>query len=396
MLAFSLFPHLPRRRSPLSALEFTVVESLGRVEPAAWNCLTGDLPLLSHAFLHALHETGCASEATGWRPQYILGHDQGELVAAMPLYLKTHSYGEYIFDWSWADAYRRHGRRYYPKLLGAIPFTPATGPRLIAHDPAHRAALWREAIALARRLRASSVHVLFPDPAEAAELSAPDVLHRHGIQFRWENQNHPDFAGFLATFSHDKRKKIRQDRARVQQAGVTYRWLDGHSATAADWRFFYGCYANTYREHQSTPYLSLEFFLRIKGSMPGNLLLIIGSRDQQPLCAALNIHNTNTLWGRYWGTREFISGLHFETCYYQAIEFCIARGIACFEGGAQGGHKLARGFLPVRTHSLHWIADPDFSEAIAEFLVRESSDIGQVLDELRESSPYKAGVLIDP
>ena len=311
----------------------------------------------------------------------------------MPLYLKSHSYGEYVFDWSWADAYRRHGRRYYPKLLSAIPFTPATGPRLLALDPAHRAALSQEAVALARRLHASSLHILFPNPAEAAELALPDALHRHGIQFRWENQGYPGFAGFLATFSHDKRKKIRQDRARVQNAGITFRWLDGDTATLSDWRFFYECYANTYRAHQSTPYLSLEFFVRIKESMPRNLLLVIGCRDGEPLCAALNIHNADTLWGRYWGTREFVSGLHFETCYFQAIEFCIVRGIARFEGGAQGGHKLARGFLPVRTHSLHWIADPDFAAAIARFLEHESSGIGQVLDELRESSPYKAGPL---
>jgi predicted N-acyltransferase len=396
MLAFPLFPHWLCLRSTLSEIQFSIVESLAGIAPAAWNALVGDQPLLSHAFLHALHETGCASDATGWRPQYILGHEHGALVAAMPLYLKTHSYGEYVFDWAWADAYRRHGRRYYPKLLGAIPFTPATGTRLIARDPVHRAALWREALALARRLRASSVHVLFPEPAEAVEVSLPGVLHRHGIQFRWENQRHPDFAGFLATFSHDKRKKIRQDRARVQNAGITYRWLDGNTATAEDWRYFYGCYANTYREHQSTPYLSLEFFLRLAAAMPDNLLLIIGGRDAKPVCAALNIHNADTLWGRYWGTREFVSGLHFETCYYQAIEFCIARGIARFEGGAQGGHKLARGFLPVRTHSLHWIADPDFSEAIADFLVRESSDIGQVLDELLESSPYKAVSIAGP
>ena len=374
-----------------SAPEFTVVESLAGISPAAWNILSGGQPLLAHAFLHALHETRCACEDTGWGPRYIVGHAAGELVAAMPLYLKTHSYGEYVFDWSWADAYRRHGRRYYPKLLAAIPFTPATGPRLLVRDPAHRAALWREAIALARRLRVSSLHVLFPDPAEAAALAAPGILHRHGIQFRWENQAHPDFAGFLATFSHDKRKKIRQDRARVRNAGVTYRWLDGRSATAADWRFFFSCYANTYQEHRSTPYLNPEFFQRLAASMPDNLLLIIGDRDAEPLCAALNIHDGGTLWGRYWGTREFVSGLHFETCYYQAIEFCIARGIARFEGGAQGGHKLARGFLPVRTHSLHWIADPDFAAAIADFLARESSDIGQVLDELQESSPYKSG-----
>ncbi len=368
---------------------YSVVRSLSGIAPAQWDALVGDLPLLSHAFLHALHETGCASAETGWDPHYIVGRQGGELVAAMPLYVKTHSYGEYVFDWAWADAYRRHRRRYYPKLLSAVPFTPATGPRLIARDPGQRAALWGEACALAARLRASSIHVLFPETGEDAALSAPDVLHRHGIQFHWENQGYADFAAFLAAFSHDKRKKIKQDRARVQAAGVTFRHLDGGSATPADWAFFYSCYANTYREHHSSAYLTAEFFLRIAQTMPSNVLLVIGERDGRPVCSALNIHNARTLWGRYWGTTEFVSGLHFETCYYQAIEFCIARGIGCFEGGAQGGHKLARGFLPARTHSLHWIADPDFAAAIAQFLASESRDICQVLDELMESSPYR-------
>ncbi|MEO8134445.1 MAG: GNAT family N-acetyltransferase [Betaproteobacteria bacterium] len=374
---------------------FSVVQSLSGIAPIEWDTLVGDRPLLAHAFLHALHETGCASAKTGWTPQYIVGRQDGRLVAAMPLYLKTHSYGEYVFDWAWADAYHRHRRRYYPKLLCAVPFTPATGPRLIAGDPALRAALWREACALAVRLRTSSLHVLFPEPGEAAALTAPDILQRHGIQFRWENQGYADFAAFLAAFSHDKRKKIRQDRARVEAAGVTFRWLDGRTATATDWKFFYACYANTYREHHSTPYLTHEFFLRIAQTMPANVLLVIGERDGRRVCAAFNIHDANTLWGRYWGTTEFVSGLHFETCYYQAIAFCIERRIGCFEGGAQGGHKLARGFLPTRTNSLHWIADPDFSAAIADFLARESSDIGQVLDELMDSSPYRADFFVD-
>ena len=233
--------------------------------------------------------------------------------------------------------------------------------------------------------------MLFPEAAEAHAVDRPEILQRHGIQFRWENGGYGDFEAFLATFSHDKRKKIRQDRNRVRNAGVTYRWLDGHTATAADWRFFHSCYANTYREHHSTPYLNPEFFNRIASSMPSNLLLIIGEREGRPICAAFNIHDAQRLWGRYWGTHEFVPSLHFETCYYQTIEFCIARRLQRFEGGAQGGHKLARGFLPVRTHSLHWIADRDFSEAIAAFLARESSDVGQVLGELNESSPYKSG-----
>jgi predicted N-acyltransferase len=295
-----------------------------------------------------------------------------------------------VFDWAWADAYRRHGRRYYPKLLGAVTFTPATGSRLIAKNPTHRAALWQRAIELAKSARASSLHVLFPENEETAAIGGSDVLHRYGIQFRWVNQGYRTFDDFLATFSHDKRKKIKQDRAHVARAGIAYRWLDGTSASAADWDFFYRCYANTYRAHHSSPYLTREFFGRIAAAMPDNVLLIVGTREGRPHCAALNIRNSSTLWGRYWGTTGFVSGLHFETCYYQAIEYCIANRIARFEGGAQGGHKLARGFLPVRTHSLHWIADPDFAAAIGEFLHREKSDIGQVMDELHESSPYKA------
>ena len=375
----------------MSAPVFSVVESLERVSPAAWDALVGDQPLLSHAFLHALHETGCASDSTGWRPRFLIGTQGGALVAAMPLYLKSHSYGEYVFDWAWADAYRRYGRRYYPKLLCAVPFTPATGSRLIAKDPAHRAALWNRALELARSARASSLHVLFPNADEAAAINGEGVMHRHGIQFRWENRGYRSFSEFLSTFSHDKRKKIKQDRAHVAKAGIAYRWEDGRSASDADWDFFYRCYAHTYRMHHSSPYMTREFFGRIARAMPDNVLLVVGEHDGRPHCAALNLRNAGTLWGRYWGTTAFVSGLHFETCYYQAIEYCIANGIAHFEGGAQGGHKLARGFLPVRTHSLHWIADPEFSAAIGEFLQREQSDIGQVLDELHESSPYKSG-----
>jgi predicted N-acyltransferase len=320
-----------------------------------------------------------------------VAYEGGRLVAAMPLYLKSHSYGEYVFDWAWADAYRRYGRRYYPKLLGAIPFTPATGPRLIARDPAHRRALWERAVELARETNASSLHVLFPTADEVAEIGARrGVLERSGVQFRWHNQGYPSFDAFLATMSHDKRKKIRQDRNHVAKAGITYRRVDGHAATEGDWDFFYRCYANTYRAHHSSPYLTREFFLRIATEMPSNVLLVLGEHDGRPHCAALNLCNASTLWGRYWGTTGFVSGLHFETCYYQALEHCIERGIERFEGGAQGGHKLARGFLPVRTHSLHWIADAEFAAAIGDFLRRESADVGQVLDELHESSPYKS------
>ena len=373
----------------MSVPTLKIVESLAGVAPAEWDALVGGQPLLSHAFLHALHETGCASEETGWRPRYIVGYDHGRVVAAMPLYLKYHSYGEYVFDWAWADAYRRYGRRYYPKLLGAIPFTPAAGPRLLAHDPSHRRLLWDRAVELARETKASSLHVLFPTDDDIASVTTRDVLHRTGLQYAWENRGYTSFDAFLATMSHDKRKKIRQDRAHVAKAGIVFRRMNGREADASDWEFFYRCYENTYREHHSSPYLRLEFFARIAREMPDNVLLIVGDRDGEPHCAALNVCNASTLWGRYWGTTGFVSGLHFEACYYQAIEHCIARGIARFEGGAQGHHKLARGFLPVETRSLHWIADPEFASAIGEFVRRERRDVGQVLDELHESSPYK-------
>ena len=269
-------------------------------------------PFLSHAFLSALHDTGCASPETGWSPHYLTAWRDGTLVGALPRYSKVHSYGEYVFDWGWADAYRRYGRRYYPKWVVAIPFTPVPGPRVLAADATTRRALLQRAIDGVRDGGHSSLHVLFPTPAEVAEGEAMGMIPRAGLQFHWTNPGYRDFADFLSTFAHDKRKKVKQERRRVAEAGVTFERIRGNAITADDWAFFYQRYEQTYREHQSTPYLSREFFERIGATLPDNMLLVVGSRDGHRICVALGLHDGETLWGRYWGTREFVSGLHFE------------------------------------------------------------------------------------
>jgi len=361
---------------------------LSALDPAAWDRLAHDAPPLSHEYFSALHDTGCASRETGWQARFLTAWDRSTLIGALPLYVKTHSYGEYVFDWGWADAYRRYGRRYYPKLVAAVPFTPVPGARMLADDATTRRALLERALGELRH-GYSSLHVLFVDAQQAREGAAAGMLVRDGVQFHWRNGGYRDFADYLAAFNHDKRKKIRQERRRLAEAGVTFVRRIGDEITAADRAFFFDCYERTYRAHHSTPYLSLEFFERICATLAGRVLLVIGYRNGRRLCAALDVFDRSTLWGRYWGTREYVPGLHFETCYYQAIEFCIERGIACFEGGAQGVHKLARGLLPVATHSLHAIADHAFASAIADYCARERVDVAHSINELESGSPFR-------
>ena len=375
-----------------------VVDDLAGVDAADWNRLAGGHPLLSHQFFHALHQTGCAAADSGWLPQFLTLWDEGargdenqiparRLRAAMPLYLKSHSYGEYVFDWAWADAYQRHGLAYYPKLLAAIPFTPVSGPRLLAASDADRAALVSAALALAQN--ASSLHILFPQPQEAALMQAAGMMLRSSVQFHWRNPGYASFDEFLAHMSHDKRKKIRQERRKVRDAGVSFRRLRGDDIKESDWTLFARCYNGTYRAHRSTPYLSLEFFRRLGQTMPQHLLLVVAELEGKPIASALNLYSQHTLFGRYWGALQYLPCLHFETCYYQALEFCIEQNIQVFEGGAQGEHKLARGFLPVKTLSAHWLAHPEFSDAVERFLEREHLGIDLYVDELNEHSPFK-------
>ncbi len=348
-------------------------------------------PFLSYAFLHALHESGSAAPETGWQPQYIVLHDGEQLAAALPLYVKGHSYGEYVFDWAWADAYHRHGVEYYPKLLSAIPFTPVAGPRLMAVDDGARAALVEVLVATQGAAEVSSTHVLFPPEEQARQLQEAGFMLRSGVQFHWLNGGYGTFEDFLATLEQKKRKNIRAERRKVREAGVTMRRVRGPDATDADWVLFNRCYRHTYKAHYSTPYLNLDFFRRIGASMPDNILLVIASREGRDIAASLVIHNESTLFGRYWGELEHVPCLHFEAAYYQPLEFCIEQGIQAFEGGAQGEHKMARGFLPTRTWSAHWLAQPSFADAIERFLERERGGIDDYMDELNERNPFRPG-----
>jgi uncharacterized protein len=366
-----------------------VLDSLEGVDPLQWNALTAGNPTLRYEFLDSLHRTGCAAPGEGWAPQYLSLWEDSALAGAIPLYVKSHSYGEYVFDWAWADAYERNGLAYYPKLLCAVPFTPATGPRLLARDDASRRRLAQALVDTARHSEVSSLHVLFPTPQDAVALRGLGLLERTGVQFHWRNEGYHDFEAFLGALAHEKRKKIRQERRRVAEAGVTLRRLTGREATGADWDFFAKCYRRTYREHQSTPYLNRAFFGMLAERMPDNVLLVIAERDGEPLAAALDLFGAGVLYGRYWGSVEHVPGLHFEACYYQAMEFCIERGLTLFEGGAQGEHKHARGFLPEQTRSFHWLAHPAFTRAIDDFLEREGAHIAAYVDELSERTPFR-------
>ena len=370
-------------------MKLDTIASLSEVASHDWNRLAGDDPFVSHAFLSALERTGCVGGATGWTPTHMLLEDNGKLVGAMPLYLKTHSYGEYVFDWAWADAYHRHGLDYYPKLLCAVPFTPVTGPRLLAETDVHRDALAGGLLQLAREQRVSSAHVLFPDASDQEALLRAGMAERRGVQFHWRNESYSTFDDFLGAMNHAKRKNIRQERRKVRDAGITFDWLEGEQIGDADWAFFAQCYRNTYRAHGSRPYLNLRFFRELGAAMPEATVLIVAKRHGAAIAASFNVRAGNRLYGRYWGSTEYEPGLHFETCYYQVIEYCIARGIACFEGGAQGEHKMARGLLPVETRSAHWLAHRQFADAIDAFLEREGRGMEHYIDELREHTPFR-------
>ena len=370
-----------------------IASSLSEIGQAAWDGLLARQedanPFLSYAFLHALHESGSAAPETGWQPQYLALYDGDTLAAALPLYVKGHSYGEYVFDWAWADAYQRHGLAYYPKLLAAVPFTPVAGPRLLAVDAAARAALIEVLLATQRATEVSSTHILFPPEEHARQLQEAGFLLRSGVQFHWLNPGYASFDEFLATLEQKKRKNIRAERRKVREAGVTLRRVRGADVTDADWKLFNRCYRHTYAAHYSTPYLNLDFFRRIGETMPENILLVIAEREGRPIASSLVIHSQDTLYGRYWGELEHVPCLHFEAAYYQPLEFCIEQGIKTFEGGAQGEHKMARGFLPTRTWSAHWLAHPSFADAIERFLEREAGGIDDYMDELNERNPFK-------
>ena len=378
-----------------------VHEHAGAITAEEWNGLLSEqsqpTPFMRHEYLLAMHESGSATPATGWAPSFITLRDAaGQLQAACATYLKTHSYGEYVFDWAWADAYRRHGLRYYPKALSALPFTPVPGTRLLARDDTARRALARALRQWAEASKLSSAHVLFVDDADQRALLADGWMLREGVQFHWQQDAAspaPDFTGLLARLQRDKRKKIQQERRRVQDAGISFAVHEGSAIDEDLWDFFYHCYTLTYQAHHSTPYLTRSFFSAMARDMPQHWLMFVARRGDEPIATSLVAidRDTGVAWGRYWGATEHVPCLHFEACYYQPLAWCLANGFVRFEGGAQGEHKMARGLLPVKTFSAHWLRDSRFASAVADFLTAEGQGIEQYVDELRERNPFKSG-----
>ena len=371
----------------MGRLEFR--SSFKNINQKEWNDLTKSNPFLRLEFFQSLEASKSIGEGTGWHPFPAIVIDQGSLVGASPIFLKEHSYGEYVFDWSWAEAYQKYGKNYYPKIASCIPFTPATGPRIFGLDLSIKKNIVVQIEELAYENKMSSSHILFCNESEKDIFGDPKWMLREGVQFKWFNKNYNNFAEFLSQLSHDKRKKIKQERKKIHDLGLKIKKIKGPEISESDLDFFYACYCNTYQDHHSHPYLTRIFFSLIKESMPENLLLILAYEGDLPVAASFFIYDDKNLYGRYWGSKSFYPGLHFELSYYQGQEFCIENRIVSFEGGAQGEHKLARGFEPFNTFSFHRIFDEKFELAIKDFLRREKTGIDQYTNELNERAPYK-------
>jgi uncharacterized protein len=376
----------------------TLIDNPAQINAAQWNALLAaqpsPCPFMRHEYLLALHASGSAAPETGWSPQFLTLHQGPELIAACPLYRKAHSYGEYVFDWAWADAYQQHGLAYYPKLLSAVPFTPVPGPRLMARDMPARMALLAQIQQLAQREQLSSIHLLFLDADDLACAQAAGWMLRSGVQFHWVNRSpelYLDFPDFLKDLQREKRKKIQQERRKINEVGVHFTVHEGAQIGVQEWDFFYRCYVQTYLEHRSTPYLSRDFFTRMANSMPTHWLLFTAWQNDQRIAASLVAIDplSGHAYGRYWGALTHVPNLHFEACYYQPLSWCIAHQYRRFEGGAQGEHKMARGLGPVKTWSAHHLAHPQFSQAVANFLEREGEGVNGYLDDLRERRPFR-------
>ncbi|MDI1273681.1 GNAT family N-acetyltransferase [Polaromonas sp.] len=425
-----------------------VLDSPLQIPAADWNALLaaqpGDAslnPFMRHEYLAAMLESGSATPQTGWTARFVMLSLGAQLVGACALYLKDHSYGEYVFDHAWANAYHQHGLPYYPKALVAPPFTPVPGPRLLARDDKSRALLVKALVAWCGEEKLSSLHLLFATDEDVAACEEAGLMLRHNVQFHWTNRaptrvttcpalppegalrlrtgeagsaapageeekGRPfrDFDDFLMSLSQEKRKKIRQERRKVLEAGVRFRWSLGKDISAADWDFFYRCYERTYYEHGNAPYLSRDFFQRMQDTMPENWLLFVAERDGAPIATSLiavsaggaraegqfdSIPSTRVAYGRYWGALERVDCLHFEACYYQPLQWCIIHGYQRFEGGAQGEHKMARALLPVKTTSAHWLAHPAFADAVERFLEREGEGMAGYMEELERRNPFR-------
>jgi uncharacterized protein len=374
-------------------LSITLASGLAGVDRAAWDAIANPAgarfdPFLSWDFLEALEATGCVSARSGWEPHHLLAHEGGRLVGAMPLYLKSHSYGEYVFDHAWADAMRRAGGQYYPKLQCAAPFTPVTGRRLLTQDPRVADALAAGAVEAVRSLRASSLHITFLTEEEQRRAGEQGFLRRTGVQFHWENAGYASFAEFLAALSSGKRKTIRRERERAVE-NLDIQCLEGDAITPQHWDFFFRCYMDTGSRKWGSPYLNRAFFHELGARMGARCVLFLASCDGAPVACALNLRGSDTLYGRYWGCVADVPFLHFELCYYQAMDYAIAHKLARVEAGAQGEHKLLRGYAPVPTYSAHWIAHRGLRDAVANFLAHERPAVADEIEALAEHTPFR-------
>jgi predicted N-acyltransferase len=380
-------------RDAAGELSCRVVGALDEVPAGDWDALAGgDDPFTTHAFLDALEQTGCVGADAGWSPRHLLLYDGETLLGACPAYLKSHSYGEFVFDWGWADAYERHGLAYYPKLLSAVPFTPCTGPRLLAAPGAGRArvvqGLVSAAVQLAEEADLSSVHWLFTDDRETALLEGLPLLRRWGCQFHWHNPGFRDMQDYLDAFTSKRRKQVRKERREAAAAPVEVQLKHGDELEEAEIAAYHELYCSTYDRKWGYPSLTLEFFLRAAERMPRSLVLVLAKRAGRCVAGAHLFRGATALFGRNWGCREHYRSLHFELCYYRGIEYCIAEGLSRFEAGAQGEHKLTRGFVPQQTHSFHWIRDPRFRDAIEAFVTRERAQTRAYIQEAAAHAPF--------
>lgn len=376
-------------------MQVLVHSSLSAIDAADWNALVGESnPFLRYEFLHALEQHDCLLP-WGWLPQYLCVIDGEKLVGAAPMYLKENSYGEFVFDWAWAEAYARHGLQYYPKLVVAVPYTPVTGPRLlvdVSHPQADliRRALHEGALSHAKQLEVSSLHWLFTDDDDTDFLEQHGLMRRTGCQFHWHNAGYKTFDDYLAVLTSKKRKQVKRERRLVDDAGIEVELLHGRDTTEAHWNTFYEFYCSTFARKSGHPTLTKDFFIALSQSMPDAVVLVLAKHEGRYVAGTFNLRGDDALFGRHWGCHESFSGLHFELCYYRLIDYCIEHGLARFEAGAQGEHKLSRGFLPQATWSAHWLAQPDFSDAISNFLEHEHGGIQDYMEVLNEHSPYKS------
>ena len=382
-------------------MQIRFLDGLHHLSPARWNTLCPPAyPFVRHQFLATLETSNSLGSAQGWQPQHLIVEEHGELIAAMPLYLKSHSYGEYVFDWAWADAYKRYGLAYYPKLISAIPFTPCSGPRVLIADPDRHTELLPLLVQAVKNraieLQASGWHCLFPSEELSAQLMDTNTVQRIGCQFHWFNRNYQCWDDFVATMTSRKRKNINKERRSVYEQGIRFTVKEGQAIGSEDWTLFYTLYCNTYLKRSGHKgYLTAQFFTQLSERCADLLVMINAQHNGETIAAALYFKDSTTLYGRYWGCLEEYNFLHFETCYYQGIDYAINKGLQRFDGGAQGEHKIQRGFEPIITYSNHWLIRNEFQQAIGDFVMQEALSIRAYQQDAILGLPFKESYFVD-